>query len=134
MKVKGTPLKVEFTHIDYTKDGEVFHKTIAKCHVGWMNVPEIICGTYFAMFSKNDIYANDVFLHAETVCKSGDTFDPVKGEKIARKKIMKKFMSQVRQASYKRIESVSSELFDLEELYDQSETSMIKIIEYLRKE
>ncbi len=134
MKVKGTPLNVKFTHVDYTKEGEVFHKTIAKCHVDCMNVPEIICGTYFSMFSKDDICGDDVFLYAETVCKSGDTFDPVKGEKIARKKIMKKFMSQVRQASEKRLETLCREWNELEEMYQDASKSIDKILAYLQSE
>lgn len=134
MRVKGNPLEVKFSHIEYEKDGKKFYKTIARCEVGWSNVPELIYGTYFDMFGKVGYMGDVVNLYAETVCKPEDTFDPKKGERIARKKIMKKFMSQVRQASEKRLETLCREWNELEEMYQDASKSINKILAYLQSE
>lgn len=94
---KGAPLRVTFTHIE----NDHVKKTIAKCVIDYSNVPIEVYDTFFEMFNDDSCKccSPSVTIYAETVCKDGDLYDTAIGERIARKKIMKKFMSMLKQAS-----------------------------------
>ena len=133
MKIKGEPLQVKFTHVN----NDSVKKTIARCKVRSENVPYLVYNEFFDLFqdkSKNfewDCYAS---LYAETTCKDSDKYDPAIGEKIARKKIMKKFMSMIRKAAdYKLKEKIKeeNEIFDLLSFAMRCENDIVK---YLREQ
>lgn len=132
MKMKGEPLEVKFTHVE---NGSV-KKTIARCTIKDSNVPLAVYHEFFELFepemNKIVSYYPSVRLYAETTCDPDDTYDPVIGEKIARKKIMKKFMSMVRQAADKKIADLNKQLTKCAELKEFAAKSEIKIIHYLR--
>lgn len=138
MKIKGAPLYVTYKHIDYVNDktGEEVHKTVAHCIVDYYNLPKIIASTFMDMFSSTfDIFGDRVVeLVAETYCKGGDTYDKATGEKIARKKIMKKYMSLVSQASVKKIADNNKEIELLNDLEHSAVRCESDIIDYLRKQ
>jgi hypothetical protein len=75
-----------------------------------------------------------VTLYSSTVCKNGDTYDPKTGERIARKKIMKQYMSMVRQAAIKQLEINVIENATLADLADGADNCRNKIIEYLENQ
>lgn len=138
MKVKGEPLYVTYKHIDYVNDktGEEVHKTVARSIVDYYNLPKIIATTFMDMFANTTDMFGDraVELVAETYCKCGDTYDKVTGEKIARKKIMKKYMSFVSQASAKKIADNNKEIELLNDLEHSAVRCESDIIDYLRKQ
>lgn len=134
MKMKGEPLEVKFTHVE---NGTV-KKTIARCTIKDSNVPLAVYHEFFELFepemNKVVSYYPSVRLYAKTTCAPDDTYDPVIGEKIARKKIMKKFMSMVRQAANKKIADLNKQLAKCKELKEFAAKSEIKIIDYLREQ
>lgn len=138
MKVKGAPLYVTYKHIDYVNDktGEEVHKTVARSIVDYYNLPKIIATTFMDMFANTTDMFGDraVELVSETYCKGGDTYDKVTGEKIARKKIMKKYMSFVSQASAKKIADNNKEIELLNDLEHSAVRCESDIIDYLRKQ
>lgn len=138
MKVKGVPLFVTYKHIDYVNDktGEEVHRTVARSIVDYYNLPKIIATTFMDMFANTSDMFGDraVELVAETACKGGDTYDEVTGEKIARKKIMKKYMSLVSQASAKKIADNNKEIELLNDLEHSAVRCESDIIDYLRKQ
>lgn len=138
MKVKGVPLYVTYKHIDYVNDktGEEVHKTVARSIVDYYNLPKIIASTFMDMFANTaDMFGDRaVELVAETYCKGGDTYDKATGEKIARKKIMKKYMSLVSQASAKKIAYNNKEIEILNDLEHSAVRCESDIIDYLRKQ
>ena len=138
MKVKGVPLYVTYKHIDYVNDktGEEVHRTVARSIVDYYNLPKIIATTFMDMFANTTDMFGDraVELVAETSCKGGDTYDEVTGEKIARKKIMKKYMSLVSQASAKKIADNNKEIELLNDLEHSAVRCESDIIDYLRKQ
>ena len=137
MRIKGDPLKVNYKHIDYTnsKTGEVCHKTIASCTVLTYNVPIQIVDAFCSLFEKeSDGYSEICKIYAETVCKGGDSYDPKVGERIARKKIMKRFMSMVRQASDKTVKNLQNDIEDVKSLSVASAKCRDDIIEFLQNQ
>jgi hypothetical protein len=137
MKVKGCPLRCEFNHVEYVDgNGTTVHKTYAKCFVDAWNVPDLIYSTFFSMFANEMSKYGDrvVTLYSSTVCKNGDTYDPKTGERIARKKIMKQYMSMVRQAAIKQLEINVIENATLADLADGADNCRNKIIEYLENQ
>lgn len=138
MKVKGVPLFVTYKHIDYVNDktGEEVHRTVARSIVDYYNLPKIIATTFMDMFANTTDMFGDraVELVAETYCKGGDTYNETTGEKIARKKIMKKYMSLVSQASAKKIADNNKEIELLNDLEHSAVRCESDIIDYLRKQ
>ena len=145
MRIKGYPLEVEYKHIDYvnSKTGELCHKTVAKCGVEMCNIPDIIVTEFEDLFaSARHSYYSDDFdtwrnickIYAETTCKDGDEYDPKIGERIARKKIMKRFMSMVRQASDKKATELSRQLNDVTDLASAADKCRDSIIEFLQNQ
>ena len=134
---KGKPLEFTFRHID----NDDFHKTIATAKVTEINIPEILRVRFFNMFGFDPYsYFTEGFttptlsISCQTVCKSGDAFDPEIGEKIARKKVMKRFMSMIRQvadAERKDLISVADECFDIAVFADDCRN---RIIDYIRNQ
>lgn len=132
-QTKGEPLRVQFTHVE----NDNVKKTIARCKVKPENVPYIVYNEFFDLFeNKTGAFEWDsyVSIYAETVCKDGDSYDPKIGEKIARKKIMKKFMSMLQQAAKvkgKRLLNEAEEVLDFRKFAKDCE---IDIIKYLRNQ
>ena len=136
-KDKGFPLFVTFRHVDYTneKTGEIFHKTIAKSVVDPQNVPCVICDKFFEMFANDKVNVCwESTIYAETVCKSSDTNNPEIGERIARKKIMKKYMSMVKQAAKAQAREYLNQASDLIFLSNDAERCQKEIIDYLKNQ
>jgi hypothetical protein len=131
MKIdKGLPLDVTFTHIN--NDG--IKKTIARATITCNNVPEIILNRFLNMFC-NTVYPEvRVKICAETICKDTDTYDERKGEIIARKKLMKKFMSMIKQASKEQLNYYSNKELECIQLYNFAGRCKNDIIEFLKKE
>jgi hypothetical protein len=134
MKVKGEPLQVRFTHVN----NEFVQKTIARATIYDYNVPTIVAPEFFEMFAKWNPDAFDlgcdVKLYAETVCKDSDDYDPVVGERVARKKLMKHFMSMLHQAAMKRIRNLESQKQECDDLAKFAEECEQSIIKYLKEQ
>ena len=137
MKMKGEPLEVKFTHVN----NEYMQKTIARATVYDYNVPSIIVSEFSELFTKFDPkwdpnffeFGSIVKLYAETICKE-DVYDPVVGERVARKKLMRHFMSMLQQATIKRIKMLESEKKDCENLKNFAEECEKSIVEYLKEQ
>lgn len=83
---KGKPIDVEFFS-GKTSEGKM--KTIAKCKVGFDNIPYLLRETFITL------YCDDAFstieLEASCVCSHDDKYNEALGKKIARKKLLYKY-------------------------------------------
>lgn len=130
---KGAPLRVTFTHIE----NDHVKKTIAKCVIDYSNVPIEVYDTFFEMFSDDNCkcYCSpSVTIYAETVCKDGDSYDTAIGERIARKKIMKKFMSMLKQASQSVVKDLYKQIDAVDDIGAFASDCEDRIIEWLEKQ
>lgn len=137
LKDKGFPLYVTFRHVDYVneKTGDKFHKTIAKTTIDPQNVPYLICDKFFEMFANDKVnVCYESTIYAETICKISDNNNPEIGERVARKKIMKKYMSMVRQAAKEQKKDYQKLVCDLTCLAEDAARCKKEIIDYLKKQ
>lgn len=128
---KGSPLRVDFTHIE----NDHIKKTIAKCIITEFNVPCEISDRFFRMFSGSSCKCiPSVTIYAETVCKDGDSYDATIGERIARKKIMKKFMSMLRQSSQSVVKDLYRQIDTVDDIGAFASDCEDRIVEWLEKQ
>ena len=118
---KGEPLKVTFSH-----HGNV---TVARAKICWNNIPELLQPRFEYMFTPNG--ALPMSLSTKTICRELDTYDEVKGEKIARKKLIKRFMSMIRQAAEAEIAWHNNEITKIMQVKTFVTTCHDSIVKYL---
>lgn len=102
-KFEAKSLSVSFEHInnDHVK------KTIARAVIERENIPEPLRWSDFSY----EIVGTKI--SAYTVCRDGDIYDDAVGERIARKKLMKRFMTYLIGISRKQL----NDSFDEFQLY-----------------
>lgn len=135
-KFKGDPLNISFQHIVYTdKNGDPVYKTVARCNVDGNNIPYQVFDKFFEMFANDKCFTcYTVSLYAETVCKGNDEPDFKKGERVARKKIMKKYMSMVNQATIATYNELFERCLELRELEAFTQKCRCDIVNFLKKQ
>ena len=116
---KGKPLEVTFNH-----HGTV---TVARATITWENVPSEIRPTFEYMFMQGD----QINICSRTICKDTDTFDTAKGERIARKKLIKKFMSMVNQAAEQDIKYYNMKINEVMRIQSFAAQCHDSIVKYL---
>ena len=120
-KFKGDPLNITFKHY-----GDI---TVAQAKIDYDNVPEIIMYEFGSLFLSG--YRGTYIITAKTICKNGDTYNKDMGERIARKKLMKRFMSMVKQAVKLRMKQLDTIAHELDILYNFADGSINSIKSYL---
>ena len=125
---KGTPLNIKFYHGE-TKNGR--KKTVARCRVYMENIPDsLVMRGYFDKWYVN---SHLVDLCAETICKDNDVYSEEKGERIARKKIVRQFLKYIESVLLERAHEIEDERNDLCDFIDFLEDTQDSISEYLKK-
>ena len=127
---KGTPLNIKFYHGE-TKDGR--KKTVARCRVHMDNIPNTLIMRGY--FDRKCVCWNEplVDLCAETICKDNDVYDVEKGDRIARKKIVRQFLKYIESVLLERAHEIEDERNDLCDFIDFLEDTQDSISEYLKK-
>ena len=120
-KFKGDPLNITFKHY-----GDI---TVAQAKIDYDNVPEIIMYEFGSLFLSG--YKGTYIITSKTICKNGDVYNKDMGERIARKKLMKRFMSMVKQAVKLRMRQLDTIAHELDILYNFADGSINSIKSYL---
>ena len=120
-KFKGDPLNITFKHY-----GDI---TVAQAKIDYDNVPEIVMYEFGSLFLSG--YKGTYIITAKTICKNGDVYNKDMGERIARKKLMKRFMSMVKQAVKLRMKQLDTIAHELDILYNFADGSINSIRSYL---
>lgn len=120
-KFKGDPLNITFKHY-----GDI---TVAQAKIDYDNVPEIVMYEFGSLFLSG--YKGTYIITAKTICKNGDVYNKDMGERIARKKLMKRFMSMIKQAVQLRMKQLDTITNELDILYNFADGSINSIKSYL---
>lgn len=120
-KFKGDPLDITFKHY-----GDI---TVAQAKICYDNVPEIIAYEFGDLFLNR--HKGIYIITSKTICKNGDAYNKDMGERIARKKLMKRFMSMVKQAVKLRMRQLDTLTQELDVLYNFADGSINSIKSYL---
>ena len=126
--LKGEPISVRFSHVC----NDSMKKTIARANITEYNVPYNIRSKFLEMFVKNE-YTYEVPIYAETICKD-ETYDPEIGERIARKKLMRHFMSMMNQAAKATMKELQEQENDLYDVIGYTQDCEDRIVEWLKKQ
>ena len=124
MKFKGEPLEITYGHYD----NDDIHITYGKCDLTYSNFPEVLgysnIDLPWGMLTKT--------IKEKTYCKHNDNFDPAVGEKVVRKKIMKHYMSLVRQLCDIYTKESNKKLEEISNIRKEVDKCNKSIIEYLK--
>ena len=126
MKFDTQQLDIQFKHIE----NEHIQKTIAYATIPWNGFPTIIFDEAFELFEKE---CPNGRISACTVCKSGDTYDKAIGEKIARKKLIRKYFRIVERATAIALKKRWSDIVELNKLSAYATDMQIDISQYIKK-
>ena len=124
MRFKGDPLEITYGHYDNDK----IHITYGTCKLSYNNFPDELrysnIDLPWAMFTNT--------IKVKTYCKHDDSYDPVIGERVVRKKIMKNYMSIVRQLCDYYAKEASRKLDEVKTIRNDVDRCNKSIIEYLK--
>lgn len=125
MKFKGEPLEITYGHYD---NGDT-HITYGKCELKFANFPEPIKSVAYSYLMLDEYLTT---IKEKTYCKHSDDFDSSIGERVVRKKIMKRYMSIVRQLCDNAIKEINKDIDDFVNLRTEADKCNKSIIEYLK--
>lgn len=118
-KFDCAPLCVEFEHIE----NEHIKKTIARAVIDESNIPDCL---------RYSTKLEGMRISASTFCKDGDVYDPSFGERIARKKLVRKFMRLLGEAAREHFKMLHEHLDALEAVYKHCDDVSDSILKYLK--